>query len=94
MRIHIDDTFQVRVAMNQAAMNPSLISNSMIDGGMDTGMDGMPAQDNTSSGGIDSLLSNWGFVGGVTGGVLAFSIVIGILLAKKRIKKGIDPYEN
>lgn len=42
----------------------------------------------------DPLLSNLGFTIGVTAGVFAFSVVIGILLAKKRIKKGIDLYEN
>ena len=42
---------------------------------------------------IDSLLSNWYFVGGVSGGVLLLSIVIGLLLAKSKIKKGCDIYE-
>ena len=43
---------------------------------------------------IDSLLSDWYFVGGVSGGMLLFSIVIGLLLAKSRIKKGFDVYED
>lgn len=43
---------------------------------------------------IDSLLSNWFFVGGVSGGVLLLSIVIGLLLAKSKIKKGFDVYED
>ena len=43
---------------------------------------------------IDSLLSNWYFVGGVSGGVLLLSIVIGLLLAKSKIKKGFDIYED
>ena len=43
---------------------------------------------------IDSLLSNWYFVGGVSGGVLLLSIVIGLLLAKSKIKKGFDVYED
>ena len=43
---------------------------------------------------IDSLLSNWYFVGGVSGGVLLLSIVIGILLAKSKIKEGFDVYED
>lgn len=43
---------------------------------------------------IDSLLSNWFFVGGVSGGVLLLSVVIGLLLAKLKIKKGFDVYED
>lgn len=46
-----------------------------------------------SSGG-SSVLSSWGFVGGITGATLVVSIVLGILLAKKRIKKGFDLYED
>lgn len=43
---------------------------------------------------IDGLLSNWYFVGGVSGGMLLLSIVIGLLLAKSKIKKGFDVYED
>lgn len=43
---------------------------------------------------IDSLLSNWYFVGGVSGGVLLLSVIIGLLLAKGKIKKGFDVYED
>lgn len=43
---------------------------------------------------IDSLLSDWYFVGGVSGGMLLLSIVIGLLLAKSKIKKGFDVYED
>ncbi len=40
------------------------------------------------------LLSSWIFVIGVSAGVLIVSIVLGILLAKRKIKKGIDLYED
>ena len=43
---------------------------------------------------IDGLLSNWFFVGGVSGGVFLLSIVIGLLLSKSKIKKGFDVYED
>ena len=43
---------------------------------------------------IDGLLSNWYFVGGVSGGMLLLSIIIGLLLAKGKIKKGFDVYED
>lgn len=43
---------------------------------------------------MDGLLSNWFFVGGVSGGMLLLSVVIGLLLAKSKIKKGFDVYEE
>ena len=43
---------------------------------------------------VDGLLSNWFFVGGVSAGTLLLSIVIGVLLAKSKIKKGFDVYED
>ena len=43
---------------------------------------------------MDGLLSNWFFVGGVTGGMFIFSILIGLLAAKSKIKKGFDVYED
>ena len=43
---------------------------------------------------MDGLLSNWFFVGGVSAGTLVLSVVIGLLLAKAKIKKGFDVYED
>lgn len=43
---------------------------------------------------IDGLLSNWYFVGGVSGGVLLLAVVIGLLLAGRKIKEGFDVYED
>lgn len=43
---------------------------------------------------VDGLLSNWYFVGGVSGGMLLLSVVIGLLMAKNKIKKGFDVYED
>lgn len=56
----------------------------------------METESTTEATGIsmDALLSNWFFVGGVTAAVLALSIVFGLLLAKSRIKKGFDVYED
>ena len=56
----------------------------------------MEGTETTESAGItiDGLLSEWSFVGGVTGGVLLVSILIGLLLAKLRIKEGFDVYED
>ena len=42
----------------------------------------------------DPIMSNWFFVGGISAATLVVSIVLGILLAKRRIKKGIELYED
>ncbi len=58
---------------------------SIPEGGMDVPID---------SGVKDPLLSSWPFVIGISTVVLAVSIVVGVLLAKLKIKKGIDLYED
>lgn len=68
--------------------------------GIDTGMlydenfDDMSYTEMTTETATGSLLSNWFFVGGVSAGTLVLSIVIGLLLAKAKIKKGFDVYED
>jgi ABC-type uncharacterized transport system permease subunit len=42
----------------------------------------------------DPLLSSWPFVIGISVAVLAVSVALGVLLAKRRIKKGIELYED
>lgn len=61
-------------------------------GGMDfiDGMDGTTAQVSMA----DKLMSSWVFVGGVTAGVLVIGILLGFFSAKRKIKKGIDLYED
>ena len=56
--------------------------------------DTMEGTEATTEVSIDGLLSNWYFVGGVSAGTLLISIVIGLLLAKSKIKKGFDVYED
>jgi hypothetical protein len=55
-------------------------------GMIDEGMMGAPAK--------DPLLSNWFFVIGISIASLVIGSLIGILLAKKKIKKGIEVYED
>ena len=43
---------------------------------------------------IDSLLSNGYFIGGFSAVTLLLSIIIGLLLAQSKIKKGFDIYED
>ncbi|MBR6642056.1 MAG: hypothetical protein IKL28_00150 [Lachnospiraceae bacterium] len=52
------------------------------------------ATQSTTEVSMDGLLSNWYFVGGVSGGMLLLSVVIGLLLARCKIKKGFDVYED
>ncbi len=42
----------------------------------------------------DPLLSSWPFVIGISAGVLLISMVLGALLARRKIKKGIELYED
>jgi len=58
-------------------------------GGMD-GMNGM----NTEVGVSKSITQNAPVMIGITAGVLALSILVGIGLAKLKIKKGINLYED
>ena len=68
--------------------------------GIDTGMlyDGnfedMSYTEVTTQTSTGNLLSNWFFIGGVSTGTLVLSVVIGLLLAKAKIKKGFDVYED
>lgn len=42
----------------------------------------------------DKLMGSWVFVGGVTAAVLVIGVLFGLLSAKRKIKKGIDLYED
>ena len=64
----------------------------MIGGGNSMGgMDG--TETGTGTGVKDPILSNVPFVAGTISAALVLGIVFGVLLGKKRIKKGFD-YEN
>lgn len=70
----------------------------MVDGGgeMIGGGNSMGGMDGTETGaGVkDPILSNVPFVAGTISAALVLGIVFGVLLGKKRIKKGFDLYEN
>ncbi len=70
----------------------------MVDGGgeMIGGGNSMGGMDGTGTGtGVkDPILSNVPFVAGTISAALVLGIVFGVLLGKKRIKKGFDLYEN
>ncbi len=61
--------------------------------------EGMPMEegmvvDTMGTGVKDPLLSSWPFVIGISFVVLAVSVALGVLLAKRKIKKGIELYED
>lgn len=80
--------------------NIEYMSTSMDIGGMEGGVMGGDVSGGDMYGevqvstGKGSVMSSWPFVIGVSSVTLVLSIVIGILLAKKRIKKGFDLYED
>ena len=67
-----------------------------IDNGMlyDENFDTMAVTEVKTELSMDSVLSNWFLIGGVSAGTLVLSVVIGLLLAKAKIKKGFDVYED
>lgn len=73
-----------------------IINRGMVDIGMlyDDEFDAVSDGTTTTGISVDGLLSNWFFVGGVSAGTVLVSVVIGLLLAKAKIKKGFDVYEN
>jgi hypothetical protein len=75
------------VTTDAVAANPSTTDGVNTEDGT---MVGAP----TGAGGKDPLLSSWPFVLGISAAVLAISIIIGVLLAKRKIKKGIELYED
>ncbi|BCJ93138.1 hypothetical protein acsn021_07070 [Anaerocolumna cellulosilytica] len=93
MRILMDQNLNVQVFLSET--NQSLIQHEAaitdIYGGEMTGE--IPG-DVTGTGAKDPLLSSWPFVIGITVVTLAVSIGVGILLAKRKIKKGFELYED
>jgi hypothetical protein len=98
MKVLIDQDMNVQVLLDAA----NSFNNSIISESADIGVEGMEGSFTEGDmggdmGGAetkDPLLSSWVFVIGITTVSLAVSIGIGILLAKRKIKKGFELYEN
>lgn len=95
MDIIMHDDLSVSVLLSTS--NQALVNQSMSAGNMATPIGGgeyseVPMGDPTGS--KDPLLSSWPFVIGISVVSLAVSIGIGILLAKRKIKKGFELYED
>lgn len=82
--------------MVEEISSPEMGIDPIVDGVM-PGMEG-GGYDETMGMGMelpkDPLLSSWPAVIGISGAVLLVSILLGALLAKRKIKKGIDLYED
>ena len=72
------------LGLGEEYMDSGFFEGEFMDPTMETGMGQVK----------DPLLSSWPFVIGISAAVLAVSIVLGALLAKLKIKKGIDLYED
>lgn len=97
MNIEINNDLGVQVYLQEG---PSFMSAKSVAIDV-SGGDGMYTGDmtgdvNAGMGGAakDPLLSEWPFVIGISFLTLAVGVVIGILLAKRKIKKGIELYED
>ena len=66
------------------AADPAMAEGTQSDPAMQAGM----------AGGKGTLLSSWPFVGGISIAVILVSIAIGTFLARRKIKKGIEIYED
>lgn len=88
----------MEIIMNQVGFATVQLESTTTTSGMEGGIigeDGMYGEmgsETTQAKG--SVMSSWVFVVGITTASLAISIVLGILLAKKRIKRGFDLYED
>lgn len=80
--------------VDEAAGGDIVLDDPYVDPGYngETG-EGMYA-DTDASAVKDPLLSNWFFVIGISAAVFAVSVVLGVLLARRKIKKGIELYED
>ena len=85
------ETSSEEIIMDETAGMEAGIGEVYIDGGVnDTGMMVDPAANEAKG----SLLSSWPFVIGISAAVLLVSIALGALLARIKIKKGIELYED
>ena len=87
-------------AVDPGEMQPDIIDdsgNSEVTGDMSydmSGMEGMEAMGGEGTTVKDPFLSSYVPVIGITAATFVVGAVVGILLAKKKIKKGIDLYED
>ncbi len=105
MQVIINQDLDVQVLLGgfNSAGNALLANNVVVIDGGETATAASGEMDATTSGGMDGnmtatqkdpILASWPFVIGISSGTLFISILIGILLAKRKIKKGFELYED
>ena len=87
MTIFMDHEFNVQVLLNEAMAN-----GDVSETGAEVGNGEVVGE--VQGAGKDPILSSWPFVIGISAVTLAVSIFLGILLAKRKIKKGYELYED
>lgn len=94
MKILFDEDMNATVLLNYNVIHNqevTTVDGSVVEGGME----GDPGMNGESIGTVkDPLLSSWPVVLGISFATIALGLAIGVLLAKKRIKKGIVLYED
>lgn len=74
--------------VDESYVDPGFFEEGYMEPGMDPGMETGMAEVK------DPFLSSWPSVIGISAAVFVVSIALGALLAKLKIKKGIDLYED
>ncbi|WFR56629.1 hypothetical protein QA584_23925 [Anaerocolumna sp. AGMB13025] len=90
MNIVMDQNFNVQVLLNEAVVTTGKVTSTGGDAVSEVPGDAMGAGPSVK----DPLMSSWPFVIGITTATLAVSILLGLLLAKRKIKKGYELYED
>lgn len=98
MQVIIDQDLNVNVLLGgySSAGNALLMNNAAVIDGGEAGFDVSGQMDGSFDAGTQKtpILASWPFVIGISSGTLVLSIIIGILLAKRKIKKGFELYED
>lgn len=92
--LHNDLNVSVLLASGQGLVNQKAVIKDMATSSFGGEYSEVPMGDPSALGDKDPLLSSWPFVIGISFASLAVSVTIGILLAKRKIKKGFELYED
>lgn len=94
MMIEMNQDLGVHVYLTNGAV--LMATSDVVLGGSEGEYTGTTGEMGTGmgEGAKDPLLSTWPFVVGISFLTLAIGVAIGILLAKRKIKKGIELYED
>jgi hypothetical protein len=92
--ISADEATKEAMASSNVNVQPIMKDGSYVDPGYETGMAVDPTMGMGGTEVKDPLLSSWLFVIGISAAVLFVSVALGAFLARRKIKKGIELYED